>query len=153
MSWAIEEHVEDAIVAYLRATAEGDLRVYAAGTESEITLPALMVMCGDGSNVTDDGPITGRRQYSVTLEIRAEAAPLLDSSGVMLTTARERFRDLREQVSARLFDPSLHESLNRMIPHLVLFSMAHPTATTARAVDGRNYTASWTLDVIAQGVA
>ena len=153
MSWAIEEHVEDAIVAHLKASLSGDLRVYAAGVEDEVTLPAVMVYCGDGQNVSESGLITGRRQFDVRVELRCEAAPLLDSSGAVLVTSRDRYREMRDQVSSVLFDNALHAPLNSIMPDRVLFSMAHTTATTGRTVEERSFVSAWTVEVIAQGVA
>lgn len=153
MSWAIEELVEDAIVSYLRKNVTGDLRVYAAGIEDEITLPACVVLCGDGQNVNENELLTGRRQFDVTIEVRCEAAPLKDDSGTTILTARERFRQLRDSVAEPLFDNALHSALNAISPNLVLFSMAYLNGTTARRIEERDFVASWTLEVIAQGVA
>jgi len=153
MSWAIEEYVEDAIVAHLRQTAPGELRVFAAGTEDAITLPAVAVYCGDGANTSEDGPITGRRAFDVSVQLRCEAAPLMDDAGNVILSTRERFRALRESISAVIFDSALADALNALTPDRVLFSMAHPTATTGRTAEDRAFVASWTIEVIAQGVA
>jgi len=151
MGWDLEECVEDAVIAYMRA-APVSMRWFAAmeATDTDdVQLPCGIVGVESSRNPDDDGQFSGRRQMDVTVDIMLDVAPEVDEAGSVVKPFREVYRAAREAVIDYLARPNLHEHLNALAPRGVAFSMAHMT-DSARAVEGRTAITAITLDVIAQ---
>jgi hypothetical protein len=145
--WSLEEAVEDAFVAYIRANAPGDFKVLAAFTADVIEYPCVVVGCESSENPVDQAQFTGHRMLSVTVAIGIEAKPEVTDS-VVVRTPREVNRALRGAVVDLLARNDLPDQLNTVAVQGVKFSMAQLEAA-ARTVADRVFETELTVNCIA----
>jgi len=147
----LAERTEDAIVAYLKATVSGDIRVSAAWEREEPEYPCAVVHCGTESPVSDDAAWHDARIMAVQVAVMSEGAPELDDSGNVVRTARERNADARSSVLDALCVADLNAQLVAQAVDSVAFSMAQ-VGTCERTVDGVHLVTTINLEVIAEPV-
>jgi hypothetical protein len=162
LNFDLEEVVEDALCAYLRVGMSGEARVYPSLTAMDgIQFPYVGIEAAESSNVSDEGPFTGRRRVTVMIVLALEAIPV--SGGPVIEALRDRNRKLRAQLWGLLARSDLHTDINAALGWTqnpttklwaggavpVLFSMIMPT-DSARSVENRQVTTSITLETIAQ---
>lgn len=96
--WNLEELVEDAFAAYLRAKCSGDLTVYAAWTTEKNKYPCIVVHAGQSDSISTGSTWHNPRQMLVEIAIMTEAADLLADNGSVTKTARECNAEARSDV-------------------------------------------------------
>jgi len=118
MSWALEEYTEDAIMNYLTAkVTAGTMNFYAAWDNEEIKYPCSVIHAGVSRNVSGIA-------FNGIREIDVQIAVMTDAKDSTTQTARERNRTARDSVLTALAMTALHDDLNAMAPHGVVFSLA-----------------------------
>jgi len=152
MSWILEEKIEDAYAAYLRANLPGSMRVYVGWTDEEIQYPCAVCHAGSSDNLDDETTFNGHRRVPVKIAVISEATPELDAGGKQVRSSRERNSDARGPVLSALAKTALHEDLNDMNIAGVKFSQAHMTAMT-RSIEGRHFVSEIIVDTIANPTA
>lgn len=151
MKWDIEERTEDAVVAYLK-TKCGDMRVSAAWERDEMQYPAAVVHAAQSVPISDLAAWHDPRNIAVDVAVITEAAPELDTNGVIVKTARERNAAARSVVMDALFTSSLLAELQAAGIESVAFSMAQ-FATATRTNEGRYLVTTISGLVIAEPVS
>lgn len=142
-SWAVEEYIEDAFVAYLASKITSGLNIYVAWTDTKIKYPCAIVHAGDSDNV-ESSRFDGVRQVEVNVAVMTEAK----SQGGL--TARLANRDARDKVINALAQEPLATDLNTASTGGVAFSDAMMTGIS-RSVDSekRVFVSEITVRVIA----
>lgn len=148
--WDIEERVEDAIVALLKANVGRDCMIIQARSVVVAQFPLVVVDASTSDNVSDTATFNGQRRVSVTVAISTEAinqSPEL-TQAELLEDAREQHRAVKSSVIGVLASTVLHDELNALQLEGIAISMAHMTAQT-RSVEDNKLITEQTLDVIA----
>jgi hypothetical protein len=147
----LEERVEDAIVAHIKAVTGGIKMVVPWRTQAIAAYPLVVVQCEGSDNHSDVGEWTGRRRLQVVVSIVTEAVNNNGDPGTdeQFLTSREIHRRVKSEVVGALAGTKVHEELNTIDVQGVLFSQCHIVAQTADAGDGKLVTMQQ-LDVIAQ---
>ena len=148
--WDIEERVEDAIVAHIKAMCSEVAQVQAARQVTTAAYPLVVVSAEDSDNHNDTGRFTGIRRMDVSIAIITEAMNYLGDTGSIeaLRQAREHHRIIKSAVIGAIAGNEVHTDLNNRQPEGVVFSQAYCTRQTRDAGDGKLVTIQ-TLDVIA----
>lgn len=142
-SWAVEEYIEDAIVAYLESVITSGLNIYEAWTDTKIEYPCAVVHAGDSDNVSGTR-FNGVRQVQVSVAVMSEAKTQGD------LTARLANRDARDKVIDALAQEPLATELNSASSGGVSFSDAMITGITRSVdTDKRVFVSEINLEVIA----
>jgi len=149
--WIVEEKIEDAFAAYLRANVPGTMRVYTGWTDEEQQYPCAVCCARSSNNENDEATFNGHRRVDVEIAVITEATPELDAAGKQIRSSRDRNSDARDATISALAKTALHTDLNDMNVPGVKFSMAHMTEMT-REVDGRHFVSTIKVDVIANPV-
>ena len=154
MPWDLEERVEDAFVAYLRANASG-IKARAAWTPEPAEYPRAVVAALQSTNFSEDAQFSGRRSMIVNIGVMVEASEQKDDAGTVILSARAKNAQIRDSVFSALCVADLHTALNALAVPGVLFSLAHPTQMTRDVADenGRVFVSTLAFDVIAQPCA
>jgi len=145
--WALEESVEDALVAYLKASGPAELRYSPAYTADTYQCPCVVVACESSENPVDLAQYSGHRQLTVEVVIGVEAVPEVQD-GAEVRSPRERARALRGAVIDLLARDDLPAELNAVQSPGVRFSMAQ-LEQAARSVQEGVFQTNLTLTVIA----
>lgn len=96
--WNLEDLVEDAFVAYLKAKCTGDLSVYAAFSTENLKYPCVVVHCAESDCVAKGAEWHKHREMAVDIAVICGADDMLDTSAGKLKTARERNAEVRSDV-------------------------------------------------------
>jgi len=148
--WDMEERVEDAIVALLKANAGRTAMIIAARTVVAAKYPLVVVEAVDSNNHSEDATFNGHRDISVKVAIATEAVNYSADLGQaeLIETAREQHRAVKNAVIGVLASTVLHEELNELQPQGVVFSMASMSDQSRDVGDGQ-LTTEQNIDVIA----
>ena len=148
--WDIEERVEDAFVALLKANVGRDCMIIPARWVVVAKFPLVVVDASTSDNESDTAIFNGQRRISVTVAISTEAINNSNELGQaeLLEDAREQHRAVKSSVLGVLASTALHDELNALQVQGITFSMAHMTAQ-ARAVEDNKLITEQTIDVIA----
>lgn len=149
--WDLEERVEDAIVAHIKALTGTIKMCVPWRTVTRAQYPLVVVQAETSDNHSDTGEFTGRRAIPLTVNIVTEAVNKNGPKGTIeyLQTARDAHRAIKSEVIGALAGTKTHDELNELGTEGVEFSQACITQITADAGDGK-LTTMITVDVIAQ---
>lgn len=148
MIWDLEERVEDAIAAYLRANVGGKMRVYESWNFGEPQFPCVIVHAAETDAVVPEAQWHAPREMALQIAVMTESAPE-KVDGVEVRTAREVNAAARSAVIVSLAKIDLLESVIALNPPRVCFSMIQ-IGKAVRSVEGRTLITTIALDVIAQ---
>lgn len=151
MLYDIEERVEEAFVAYLQANVTGEMNAYVAFTDEAMQFPCVGVAVTSTEAVSDTAEYHLPRMMRVELGIMTEATPLLDDNGGTILSSRERNAAARSDVIKALATSLLTNLIAAAGPG-VAFSMAQLGSPVVRSVEGRVFTTTIPVDVIAEPV-
>lgn len=142
-SWAVEEYIEDAIIAYLESQVTSGMTFYPAWTDTKIEYPCAVVHAGSSQNL-EGTRFNGVRVVDVVIGVMTEAK----TQGGL--TARLANRDARDKVLGALAQEPLHTDLNTASAGGVSFSHAMIAGIT-RSVENerRVFVSEINLEVIA----
>jgi hypothetical protein len=98
MNYAIEESVVDAVVAYLSAATTGAAMVMAAPSTQEVKYPAVVVRASELSPLTPGVSWNDQAMMKIEIAIISQAAPEVNDSGVVITSARMNHALVRASV-------------------------------------------------------
>lgn len=151
--WDLEERIEDAFVAYLKAKVTRVAMVTSSFDPKKAEFPLVVVDAGDGDNKNDTAPFTGKRKMDVTIALTIEAINNNGDAGeeAALETARQQFRAIRSELLGWIAGNDLHIELNSVGIDGVKFSQAFMTAQSRDAGSGRIIMEQM-VEVIAQPV-
>ena len=149
--WDLEERVEDAIVAYIKQQAGGEMMVIPWRSIEEARYPLVVVQYEDSNNTTEDQEFSGRRQMTIRVSITTEAVNNNGDAGTVRAnmTAREIHRQVKSSVIGALAGKTIQDDLNAIGSEGVNFSFCQMTAQSGDAGDGMIITEQ-ELIVIAQ---
>lgn len=150
LTFQTEEHVEDAIVAYLSGVLPSGVYVGPAYSTADYKEPGVYVAFIDPENVSEDAGFTGHIQGMVNVMLRVHADVDSDEN---LKTSRQQFAELRSRIIYHLAQDNLRELLNAEISEHASIDKA-TLEGRRRAVDSDNnaFEAVITLGVIARQV-
>ena len=151
MRWDLEEKTEDALVAYLKATISGSIRVSAAWERDEMEFPAAVVHAESSEPVSEEAAWHDARSIAVSVAVISEGAHELGSNNAILTRARERNGLARSDVINALAVSDLNTQLIAQGVEDIAFSMAQFTRCE-RATEGRYLVSTLTVEVVAEPV-
>jgi hypothetical protein len=137
--WDIEERVEDALVAHIKALVTDVTMVIPARAAETVAFPLVLVEAQTSENASDTGRFNGARKINVHIGIITEALNLNGEEGTIeaLRTAREQHRIIKSSVIGALAGNTVHEDLNDRQPEGVQFSLAHWEGLSRDAGDGK----------------
>lgn len=143
--YALEELVEDALIAYVRSGVPDSVRVYPGWSHEEVQFPAIVVAARSSEQIEAGIQWTDHRRLRVTLGIMVEASRENNE------TPRTVNRRLRSQVATLFATETAHEAINALGTVGVKFSSAQ-IERIERGNDGMVLTSTMDIDVLAQSV-
>ena len=149
--WDLEERVEDAFVAYLKANVQRVAMVIPSMSAVEARFPLIVVEARNSDNKNPTAPFTGKRSMDVTITMMIEAINRNGAAGSesFNEDARETYRAIKSNMIGWLSGNDLHTELNAIEMAGVDFSMAHMTRQERSVEEGRLMLMQ-ALEVIAQ---
>jgi len=151
MNWDLCERTEDAIVAYLKTTVSGDIRVSAAWERDALQCPAALVLAESSVPISEQAEWHDGRMIRVRVSVITEAADSIDGNATVSSKRREINAATRSSVMDALFTSGLLASLQGLGTPSVAFSMAQ-FVTEERSAEGKTMVTVLTGDVIAEPV-
>jgi hypothetical protein len=150
MTYQIEEHVENAFVAYLAAGLPETVFVGPGYTSADYREPGVYVSWPESRNVSEDAPYTGHRSGMVMVTVRVHIETETDDA---LKTSRQQYGELRSRVIALLASEALQNELNAVISNHASIDKSI-LEDAERGVDAENgaYVCAIMVDVIARCV-
>lgn len=150
-TWDLEERVEDAFVALLKASAPTQCAVYAGLEIAEPSYPLVVVHVESSGQPNETGRFTGKRKMAVIVHIVTEAVNQHGAQGSPEAnqTARQAHRAFKSAILDILSGNELQTELNDVGQEGVAFSFAM-MAGQRREAEGMYLTTHQTIDVIAQ---
>ena len=113
MNIAIEEYIEDAIVAALKLKLPGEIDLRAAYKIEGVRFPAVIVAVTGNANTSNDiEAVTESRAITGEVQLITEYKNICAKDGTLILTSREQSQVLRRAVSRILAERNLVVQLN-----------------------------------------
>jgi len=113
MNIAIEEDVEDALVAFFAGKLPGEVDVRPAYLGRSTKYPCLVVAVTANGNADNDlTAVCPRRKLTLEVQLLSELKDVTNDQGQVTMTIREQCKILRRAVTQLLSDPTIVDQLN-----------------------------------------